>query len=85
MKRSSVPMLITMVITTLFLIVIYLVQFSVNPSKMDDNYAEKFASSVNCAIGYKGACFCFVASRQTGYASSTGIGMAIDHTGNLCK
>ena len=58
---------------------------SINASKLSDGYAKDFAESVNCATGYKGACFCFVASRKTGNTATTGIGMAIDRTGELCK
>jgi len=50
---------------------------SVNASKLDADYAKDFASNVRCATGYKGGCWCFVASRKTGSTSSTGIGMTL--------
>jgi hypothetical protein len=58
---------------------------SVNASALGEDYVKDFAHSVRCAVGYKGACFCFVASRQTGNTDSTGIGMTIDYTGKLCE
>ena len=50
---------------------------TVNPSKLDEDYVEKFANRVRCAKGYKGKCWCFVASRRTASTSSSGIGMAL--------
>jgi len=64
---------------------LFVVGCSINASELSQGYAEDFAGSVKCATGYKGACFCFVASRKTGKVSSTGIGMTIDQTGRLCK
>jgi hypothetical protein len=58
---------------------------SVNANALGEDYVKGFAHAVRCAVGYKGACFCFVASRKTGEPHSTGIGMAIDHTGKLCE
>ena len=57
---------------------------SVNAQKLDKEYVQKFASQVRCSKGYKGKCWCFVASRQTGKTDSTGIGMCIVPD-ELCK
>jgi len=48
---------------------------SVNPAQLDKDYVQEFASKVRCAKGYKGGCWCFVATRTSGAAGSTGIGM----------
>jgi len=58
-------------------ITIFTVSCSINSSKLDTNYVQSFAEDVRCAKGYAGKCWCFVASRQTGVASTTGIGMTL--------
>jgi len=50
---------------------------SVNASKLEANYAKKFAENVRCAKGYNNGCWCFVASRKTGSTDSTGIGLTL--------
>jgi len=50
---------------------------TVNPSKLSNDYVQKFADKVRCATGYKGGCWCFIASRKTGNTDSTGIGMTL--------
>jgi len=57
---------------------------SVNASKLDDGYVKEFAEKVRCAKGYNNGCWCFVASRQSGMGSSTGIAMALAPK-ELCK
>ena len=61
----------------MFSLVLALTGCSVNASKLDDGKVESFASKVRCKTGFKGGCWCFVASRQTGNADSTGIGMTL--------
>lgn len=50
---------------------------SVNASKLEADYIQKFADNVRCAKGYAGGCWCFVASRKTGSTNSTGIAMTL--------
>lgn len=69
----------------LFVLAMLLSGCSVNASALSEDYVKDFAKSVRCAVGYKGACFCFVSSRPTGDANTTGIGMSIDQTGKLCE
>lgn len=58
---------------------------SVHSKPMSASSASEFAEDVRCAIGYKGVCFCFVASVAPSEVKTSGVGMAIDHSGNLCK
>ncbi len=57
---------------------------SVNPKELSAEYVQDFANKVKCATGYKGRCWCFVASRKTGSTATTGIGMALAPD-ELCK
>lgn len=57
---------------------------TVNPSKLDPDYAKKFADRINCAVGHQDKCWCFVASWKTGGCGSTGIGMTLAPD-EMCK
>ena len=51
---------------------------SVNPSELDDKYAQGFANKMKYAKDNKtGLCFAMVASRKTGYFNSTGLGVTM--------
>ncbi len=66
------------ILVVISLAIIPMMGCSINASEIDPAYASKFAKSVRCAVGYKEACFCFIASRRS-------VGMTIDHTGKLCQ
>jgi len=71
-------------ITLALVLLLGLMGCTINPSKLSEDYVQKFADNVRCAQGYKGGCWCFIASRKTGKANSTGIGMSLAPS-DYCK
>ena len=72
----------------LFVLTIVLCSMIVNcikpyEERKTDNVTD-YARSVNCARGYEAACFCFFFIGGSLYENN-GVGMAIDHTCELCN